>query len=63
MASGATNPTLSTAITALGGTHVTHLVQPWSDATNMTALETELTRRWGGTVQLEMYGFTPSADR
>ncbi len=57
MASGATNPTLSTAISALGDVHVTHFVTGWADATNLTALETELTRRWSGTVQLEMHGF------
>lgn len=58
MASGATNPTLSTALTALGDTHVTHLVEPWTDSTSLTSLETELTSRWSGTVQREMYAFT-----
>lgn len=58
MSGGATNPTLSTAIANLGDQHTTHLVEPWTDATNLTALETELTRRWGGTVQRECHGFT-----
>jgi phage tail sheath gpL-like len=58
MASGAVNPTVSTAIAALGDKHYTHLAQPWTDATSLTALETEATRRWGGTVQQEMKLFT-----
>lgn len=58
MTSGAVNPTLSTAIAAMGDKHFTHIAQPWTDATNMTAMETELTRRWGGTVQRELYHFS-----
>lgn len=57
MASGATNPTLSTALSAIGDVHVTHLAEAWTDSTNLTSLESELVTRWGGTVQLEMHGF------
>jgi phage tail sheath gpL-like len=57
MASGATNPTVSTAIAALGDTHYTHIVNPWNDATSLTAFENEATRRWEGTVQREAYLF------
>ncbi len=58
MSGGATNPTLSTAITALGDAHTTHFVQPWTDSTNLTAGEAEMVRRWGGTVQRECHMFT-----
>lgn len=57
MASGATNPPIGPAITAMGDKHFTHFVNPYTDATNLTAYETELTRRWGGTVQRECHGF------
>lgn len=58
MASGATNPLASTAIAGMGDRHFTHLVHPWTDATSMTSIETELNRRWGGTVQKECQAFT-----
>lgn len=58
MASGATNPDIATAIAAMGDAHTTHLIQPWTDATNLTAVETEMTRRWGGTVQRECHAFS-----
>lgn len=56
--SGATNPSISTAISALGDMHTTHLVCPFADATSLTAVETEMSRRWGGTVQRECQAFT-----
>lgn len=58
MASGATNPSVSAAIAALGDQHTTHIVLPWHDATSLTAIETEARRRWGGTVQRETHVFT-----
>jgi phage tail sheath gpL-like len=57
-ASGATNPDVATGIAALGDAHTTHLVPQWTDATSMTAYETEAVRRWGGTVQREFHLFT-----
>lgn len=57
MASGATDSVVSGAIAAMGDTHYTHLVHPFTDATNLTAIETEMTRRWGGTVQQECHAF------
>lgn len=55
---GATNPSISSAIAAMGSAHTTHLVHPYTDANNMTAVETEMTRRWGGLIQTECYAFT-----
>jgi phage tail sheath gpL-like len=60
-ASGATNPSISAAIAAMGDGHSSHLVSQWTDATSMTALETEMTRRWGPTVQRECHLFTASS--
>lgn len=56
--SGATNPAISSAISAMGDMHTTHLIHPFADATNLTAVETEMSRRWGGTVQRECQAFT-----
>lgn len=61
MASGATNPVVSGAITALGDGHSTHVVQPYTDGTSLTAFETEATRRWGGMVQRECHLFTAAS--
>jgi len=57
MASGATNADIATAISALGDAHTTHLVQPFTDASSLSAVETEMTRRWGGTVQRECHAW------
>jgi phage tail sheath gpL-like len=56
-ASGATNPSVATAIGAIGDTHISHLVNQWTDATTLTAFETEMTRRWGPVVQRECHQF------
>lgn len=57
-ATGATNPDLATAIAALGDTQYTQVVNPYVDATNLTAMETEWLRRWGNEVQLEGHLFS-----
>lgn len=57
MASGATDAAVSAAISAMGDAHTTHFAHSFTDATNLTAIETEMTRRWGGTVQRECYAF------
>lgn len=54
---GATNPAMSTAIAALGDAHTTHLVNPYTDSSNLTAVENEMVRRWGGTIQRECQAF------
>jgi phage tail sheath gpL-like len=45
---GAGNPDITAAITAMADERFTHIVMPWTDATNLGILETELTRRFGG---------------
>jgi phage tail sheath gpL-like len=57
-ADGASNPAMSTPIAAMGDAHTSHLAQVWTDATNMTASEAEMLRRWGGTVQRECHLFS-----
>lgn len=44
---GTGNPTLATAIAVLGDETYTEIVCPYTDATSLTALEAELTDRWG----------------
>lgn len=47
MATGATNPTLTSAIAALGETQFQAITMPYTDAAGLTALEAELVSRWG----------------
>jgi phage tail sheath gpL-like len=58
MNAGATNPAVADAITAMGDSWFHFIVTPYTDATNLTALETELDRRWGPLVQLASIAFT-----
>lgn len=58
MASGATNPTLTTIIAALGDIWFNIMAFPWTDATSLTAIETELTSRWGAMRMIDCQGFT-----
>ena len=61
MASGATNPDLTLAITALGDQWYQMFVGPWTDSTSMTAIETELARR--ALYNKKIYGLYVSAKR
>lgn len=57
---GATNPDVGSIITAIGDIkQYDTVINPWTDATNLTALEAELLARWNGMVQME--GFSYSA--
>ncbi len=47
MTSGATNPTLTAAIAAMGETQWNVLAFPYVDATSLIAIEAELLSRWG----------------
>lgn len=47
MASGATNPVLTTLLAALGDTWYQIIAHPYTDATSLTALEAELADRYG----------------
>lgn len=44
---GATNPVLTSLIAALGDTHYHIVAHPYTDATSLTALETEMASRFG----------------
>ena len=57
MTGGTTNPSLTTALAALGANQYHTIVCPYTDAANLTALETELANRWGPMVQLEGHAF------
>jgi phage tail sheath gpL-like len=57
MHDGATNPVLATAIAAIGDTQYHTIVMPWLDATNLTALATELESRWGPLIAKEGQAF------
>lgn len=46
-AGGTANPDVATAIAALGDEWFTEIAMPWTDSTNLTALETELLDRFG----------------
>lgn len=47
MAHGTTNPTLTSLITAMGDTWYHIIVHPYTDSTSLTAIETELSSRFG----------------
>lgn len=53
MASGAGNPDITNAIAAMGDEWYQAIVMPYTDAANMTLLETELSDRFGGTRQID----------
>lgn len=56
-ASGATDPTTSSVITAIGDVQYDYFIHPFTDATNLTALENELEARWGPMTQIEGLAF------
>ncbi len=62
MAAGATNPDIATAITAMADEWYNWIVMPYTDATNLIALETELTDRWGPMRQIGGRAFTAYAE-
>lgn len=57
MANGTTNPDLATAIAAMGPEWWNTIVMPYTDAANLTLLETELTSRWGPTKMIDAVAF------
>lgn len=57
MASGTGNPDIATAIAALGGDQYYSIVSPWSDASNVGKLESELATRWGPMAQKTGHAF------
>ncbi|MCA3349655.1 MAG: phage tail sheath subtilisin-like domain-containing protein [Roseomonas sp.] len=57
MASGAQNPVVTTALDAVAETWFTDFVTPWTDATNMAALEARMATNWGPLVQRDGHGW------
>ena len=62
MSGGATNPELDDLIAALGDEWFNILAMPFTDAASLTAMETELARRWGPLVMIEGHLFTAKSD-
>lgn len=62
MSGGATNPTLTTLITNMGDNWYNILTMPWTDTTSMTAMETELTSRFGPQRMIDGYAFVSKND-
>jgi phage tail sheath gpL-like len=60
-AAGTANPDISDALAAMGDEWFTHIVCPYTDAANLTTLETELDTRWGPLVMKEALGFAAAA--
>lgn len=61
MAGGTTNPDVATAITAIGAEQYHTMIFPYTDASNLTKIETELSSRWGPMVQKEGHAFAAAS--
>jgi phage tail sheath gpL-like len=57
MNAGAGNPDVSSVITAMGSEWFTDIAMPYTDAANLTALETELSSRFGPTVMMDGHAY------
>jgi len=55
---GATNPDITTALAAMADEWYNWIVNPWNDATNLAALDTELDDRYGPLKQIGARTFT-----
>ncbi|HXG47687.1 MAG TPA: phage tail sheath C-terminal domain-containing protein [Methylomirabilota bacterium] len=55
---GAGNPDLATALAALGDAWHNTWVMPYTDATSLSAVETDLANRWGPTKMIESHAFS-----
>ncbi|MEJ1402576.1 MAG: phage tail sheath subtilisin-like domain-containing protein [Candidatus Sedimenticola sp. (ex Thyasira tokunagai)] len=53
MSGGSANPDIATAIAAMGDEWWNSIICPYTDAANLTALETELADRWGPTRMID----------
>jgi phage tail sheath gpL-like len=62
LASGATNPTLTTLISNMGDSWFHVVAHPYTDATSLTALETEFEDRWGPIRQIDGRLITAKSD-
>ncbi len=61
MAGGTTNPDVATAITAIGAEQYHTMIFPYTDASNLGKIETELSSRWGPMVQKEGHAFSAAS--
>lgn len=59
---GATNPVLSSLIAALGDSWYQVIAHPYTDATSLTAIENELSSRFGPLRMIDGHAFTAKAD-
>lgn len=57
MANGDGNPDIADALAAVGDDQFYTILSPWTDETNMAALEAELTQRWGPMTQKTGHAF------
>ena len=62
MASGATNPSLSTPLANLGDEWFHIWAHPWTDASSLTAIEAELASRFGYDREIEAHAFAAKND-
>lgn len=61
MAGGTTNPDVAAAIAVLGQTWYTDIAMPYTDATNLAALESELADRFGPLVMKDGHAYAAAA--
>ncbi len=57
MSGGSANPDVADAISAIGDEQYYSIINPWTDAANMAAMETELDTRWGPMSQTTGHAF------
>jgi phage tail sheath gpL-like len=62
MTGGTSNPDISSAITVMADIQFHIIGQPYTDAANLTALETELEDRWGPSRPIDGHSFTAKRD-
>jgi phage tail sheath gpL-like len=61
MTGGTTNPDIADIIAAIGDEQYHTIIVPWTDAANLTALNTELARRFGPLVKKDGHAFSAVA--
>lgn len=61
MTGGTANPDIADAIAALAEEQFHYIVMPWTDAANLTDLDTELEDRWGPMRQIEGRAFAAAS--
>lgn len=61
MSGGTANPDITAAISAIGDTQYNTIIMPYTDAANLTALETELSSRWGPLKMIEGHAFAAAS--